>query len=1249
MAEEIVTVPGVVAVAVSALNSSTALSNVIKEYSYHPKRIRDLLEELDALGHTLRQITQTAITTTSIDLSVIRLPLLKCDEACKAFETDIKKWMSRTDGDRITFRGWAKLNYVRDDIDRFKEMLAGYKATFSICLAAKCLENHNTATIEILEDYRAQIKTTTDVLEDHLKDIIEKLDAVVTRTAGKPMSNTEELLQMEKERSSTQNCLQICDQFSEYMEQVQLKAKIKQISKPETSPTNHHDQPDHVELQSIIANGSESGSVSVADSGYMSMEGGQGAFAEQVATLLLTRIEFEEALQQASTAMRPLQLQHALDRLLKCFADRLTDNSGDLFRTNAKRFISQRSKDIARALWDRVAEPDIKEKAPADTDVRDTVKNRVEEYLRDMRARLGETSTFTSPNFEELSIQLPKNDESEAQNDQVQEDTDVHFPSLEIVKTYLVEGLAMYELVRRLGYIGRDLPLHFAAYDDDHIGTRDLLDGAMGIPVEINTLDSQGRTALSIALEHHHFHLAAELLQHGSKMSVCWNAEDAALHDALHEQWMAARSINDCEVFLTLLDAIPTGSRISPKSTLGPQPTVLFIRIEWAVPDFILGMRSASGHGQYHAVTDTYNLIYNSTVITGFEYSYTITTCGEFVLNSWGSLGLSALLLVSEFAQYSVNRDRKAASIALEPRFKMHHVRKNEIGFAADFKHESEKWRFIEALAWICGAIRPLPIQGADKAGLCALHKSEMLSTHEILRQGHHYLHVRMNCLKRLDHLEVGPAHCWVSLFESIILVMSSTQRRKTPGLEIPFEMMVDLTAAQNFTRVATTRKCKDQIKIEHCSGFILIGFYTAIIPVSKDSDGIYWHLICSETIIDPHNLVLPTDWLHSQDIETLRKSKCFLGWGDLANILLGTRHIEYTVGWSGAKKCEKVLERDGYAGQFELGFGEGLPISAKVALEKQWRYRNVIVRYEPHSQYSKAIQELSQHVALVFDRTDQRAWLVPLLSLLLHLCHVYFSHFNENTLKSDPIPFAEPSTDGSRAALAALKGSGDLHVFEDVTLANVLLDIHGNMQRSSRAMVDGKILFAGEAMDHILQPGSGSILRTEKLGSPSNEWLGLVKLVDSVSFCGGLGEAMQLVVPDLMQQCTCLQLPKNRYLLGAHNWCLEQVLKRQGSSLTSLAIGDCKIGEKVWLSVRQWPFTCHHDPQKSFWGEDARSLQCISKQPKHFSNASNLELASLPPLTGALAFGTPKPRYLEKRKPIEQSIFTRWIGRSNR
>jgi hypothetical protein len=978
------------------------------------------------------------------------------------------------------------------------------------------------------------------------------------------------------------------------------------------------------------------------------MKGGQGAFSEQVAKLLLTCIEFGEALHQAATTMKSLQLQHALDRLLKCFADGLIDNSGDLLRTNAKRFISQQSKDIARALWDEVSQPNVEEKTPTNTDISDTVKSRVEDYLQDIRARLGDAATCTSPNFEEISPQRIEDDELVDQNHKCQDDTHMYFPTLEIVKTYLVGGSAMQELVRRLDCIGRDLPLHFAAYNDDHTSTRDLLDGKFDIPVEINILDSQGKTALSIALEHHHFHLAAVLLHHGSALSICWNVEDAALHDALHKQWMTARSISDCEVFLTLLDALPTRSRISPKSTLGIQPAALFLRIEWAVPNFILGMRSIGGHDQYHTVPDTYSLIYKTTVITGSEDSYAITTCGDFVVNSWGSLGLSALLLVTEFAQYSIVRDRKAASINLEPHFKMHHIRKTEIGFAADFRYESEKWRFIEALAWICGAIRPLPIQGRPKAGLSGLHKSEMLSTHEISRQGRHYLHVRMKSLKTLEQAEVGPAHCWVPLFESIILVMSSTQRRKSHGLEIPFGMMVDLTAVQNFARVATTRKGKDPTKFENCSGFILLGFYTAVIPVSKDSDGIYWHLICSETIIDPHNLVLPTDWLHSQDIETLRKSNCFLGWGDVANVLLGTRRIEYRVGWSGAKKCEKVLERDGYAGQFELSFGEGLPISTKIALEKQWRYRNIIVRYEPHSQYSKAIQELSKHVALVFDRKDQRAWLVPLLSLLLHLCHVYFIHFNENTLNSDPIPFAEPSTDGSGAALTALKGSGDLRVFDDVTLASVLLDIHANMRRSSRAMVDGRILFAGEAMDHILQPGVGSILRTERLGAHSNEWLGLVKLVDSVSFCGDLGEAMELAVPDLTQHCTCLQLPKNRYLLGAHNWCLEQVLKRQGSSLTSLGIGDCKIGENDWLSVRQWPFTCNHDPQKSFWGEDARLLQCISKQPKLYLNTSNLGLPSLPPLTGALAFGTPKPRHLEKRKPIEQSIFTRWIGGSN-
>jgi hypothetical protein len=70
-----------------------------------------------------------------VDLSALELPLLRCGNACKEFEQEIIKCSSRSGGSRTSFRDWAKLRYMGDNIDGFRQLLAGYKSTINIALA----------------------------------------------------------------------------------------------------------------------------------------------------------------------------------------------------------------------------------------------------------------------------------------------------------------------------------------------------------------------------------------------------------------------------------------------------------------------------------------------------------------------------------------------------------------------------------------------------------------------------------------------------------------------------------------------------------------------------------------------------------------------------------------------------------------------------------------------------------------------------------------------------------------------------------------------------------------------------------------------------------------------------------------------------------------------------------------------------------------------------------------------------------
>jgi hypothetical protein len=134
MAEPISLASGLLTLTAFAFQSSVTLYNTIQSFQSHPTRVRELEKELKALSGVLSSLNDTVGATTDVDLSILELPLLRCGNACKEFEQELLKCSSRSAGGRTSFRDWAKLMYMGDNIDGFKQLLAGYKATITIAL-----------------------------------------------------------------------------------------------------------------------------------------------------------------------------------------------------------------------------------------------------------------------------------------------------------------------------------------------------------------------------------------------------------------------------------------------------------------------------------------------------------------------------------------------------------------------------------------------------------------------------------------------------------------------------------------------------------------------------------------------------------------------------------------------------------------------------------------------------------------------------------------------------------------------------------------------------------------------------------------------------------------------------------------------------------------------------------------------------------------------------------------------------------
>jgi hypothetical protein len=134
MAEPISLASGLLALVIFAHKSCLTLHTTIQSIKNHPKRVRDLINELEDLLGVLESLTDTVKSDKDVNLTALDLPMQRCGNACNEFLQELQKCCSRSGGDKQSFRDWAKLRYMGDNIDEFKDSLAAYKSTITIAL-----------------------------------------------------------------------------------------------------------------------------------------------------------------------------------------------------------------------------------------------------------------------------------------------------------------------------------------------------------------------------------------------------------------------------------------------------------------------------------------------------------------------------------------------------------------------------------------------------------------------------------------------------------------------------------------------------------------------------------------------------------------------------------------------------------------------------------------------------------------------------------------------------------------------------------------------------------------------------------------------------------------------------------------------------------------------------------------------------------------------------------------------------------
>lgn len=119
-----------ISVVTGAIQSVKSLHETIKRFKDRHRTLSKLQNELDDLTNILENLTQ-AINTESSVMKLLQGPIDRCTKVCTDFELSMKAFHEKS---KTGFRDWAKMEFMRGDINEFIDTIAGYKSTIAVGL-----------------------------------------------------------------------------------------------------------------------------------------------------------------------------------------------------------------------------------------------------------------------------------------------------------------------------------------------------------------------------------------------------------------------------------------------------------------------------------------------------------------------------------------------------------------------------------------------------------------------------------------------------------------------------------------------------------------------------------------------------------------------------------------------------------------------------------------------------------------------------------------------------------------------------------------------------------------------------------------------------------------------------------------------------------------------------------------------------------------------------------------------------------
>ncbi len=787
-------------------------------------------------------------------------------------------------------------------------------------------------------------------------------------------------------------------------------------------------------------------------------------------------------------------------------------------------------------------------------------------------------------------------------------------------------------------------PLHLATQSGVKKCIHDILEN--GVKINVNIKDAQGQSALDLL---NPFSEYEKLI---TKLFV------SGVHFSDIDAWFQRRQISKAmrfqfESLRTLIKVI---------STAGVETSLDPICWQWEVPAALRVEDWTPVDTMMDQLMDTRRLIVltrkEMTTENGLECADLVqaTTCEEYLKENFKAethrsiLELLELIKSTEFEFPSSGKSfmqtrillsslisiadrrtglgvsilRDGSIISYEKEATAIHLHCSPYRLWFDFRHSKidimEVLDLIEALDWLCRTLRSTTPENLVLSE--ATYSLELQAIRESDDASQKYFFTPCVELKT-SPLPHSKHSCWQQLFRCCTVTNSGCIGTHSfgQGLEISFDSMISLAAIEFCLNIRDEFTKKE--------GLVLIGYQTILFPTAVEKNCAQFHLITTkEGQINPYILDLGERVL-TTDVAQFQKMKCFLGWCDTAQINLGTRHLPATVKWSGGQTRGKSLHLEGYSLLAQIG--ASAPLSAVVQVQADFKYAYHHQQFTPLGNYSKLLHDTARELIVVYDATQRRSWLVPKLSLLLHMSRAYVLRCKD--VPEDRVPYVEPHVDAAEV-IQPLIPLGNTVVYgeqgHEFLFHQLLLGLNINLLKTtaSKSNSSGKSLFGFDFMDIVTEPGRGTCMKELKLLQSGKFWTKIANVVDAVVVCSELGEAIVAADTSNKANAECNKLPKDLDYLATTLPCLVRLAEREGVDLKTAQLHNVKIAEKTLWSLTGNPFqVCQHNSSETCWEQSDLVQQLVSEDSTRIRLFLNTQKKALPqvpglPLSGAVVFG---------------------------